>query len=330
MSDSKAVWLITSLNASATLPEVTEEAFNPALLVAEKMGSSVSVILLSGQQNSQSACEALGHLGASKVRVLASSGAANETPTETAKAIAELIRAEQPGTVFLAGSDLQDIAPRIAALSESALISQASAIEVSGNDVLSTRSYYGEALLRQLKSNTPTKLITLKAKAFPKATIDASKQASVENLAAISDSSDTLKRLSVRPLESKGAKLEEADIVVSGGRGLKEASNFNIVEDLATLLGAAVGASRAVVDAGWRPHSEQVGQTGKTVSPKLYIALGISGALQHLVGMNTSQRIIAINRDENAPIFKSCDFGVIGDVTAIVPALTQAIRTKQG
>jgi len=330
MSDSKAVWLITSLNASATLSEVTEEALTPVLQVAEKTESSVSIILLSGQNNAQAACETLGHLGASTVRVLASAGAADEAPVETAKALAELIKAEQPAIVFLAGNDLQDIAPRIAALTESALISQASAIEVSGNDVLATRSYYGEALLRQLKSSTATTLITLKAKAFPKAKADASKQATVENLPAISSPSGTLKRLSIRPLESKGAKLEEADIVVSGGRGLKEAGNFNIVEDLAAILGAAVGASRAVVDAGWRPHSEQVGQTGKTVSPKLYIALGISGALQHIVGMNTSKRIIAVNRDENAPIFKSCDFGVIGDATEIIPALTQAIRTKKG
>src|SRR6478609_369584 len=248
MSDSKAVWLITSLNASATLSEVTEEALTPVLQVAEKTESSVSVILLSGQNNAQAACETLGHLGASTVRLLASARAADESPVETAKALAELIKAEKPATVFLAGNDLQDIAPRIAALTESALISQASAIEISGNDVLATRSYYGEALLRQLKSNTTTTLITLKAKAFPKAKTDANKQATVENLPTMSSPSGTLKRLSIRSLESKGAKLEEADIVVSGGRGLKEAGNFNIVEDLAAILGAAVGASRAVVD----------------------------------------------------------------------------------
>jgi electron transfer flavoprotein alpha subunit len=329
MSDSTSIWLLASLSSKSGLSELVEEAFTPALMAAEKMGSSVSVILLSGKLDAHAACEKLGQLGAKTIRVLASSGEADENPTESARTIADLIRTDKPKVVFIAGTDIQDIAPRIAALSESALMTQASAIEVSAEGVLVTRSCYGEALLRQVKSNAATALITLKPKAFAKAPLNSDNQAQTENLPAITDQVSTLKRTAIKPLESKGAKLEEADIVVSGGRGLKEANNFNIVEDLAAILGAAVGASRAVVDAGWRPHSEQVGQTGKTVSPKLYIAIGISGALQHLVGMNTSKKIIAINRDENAPIFKNCDFGVVGDATEIVPLLTQAIRSKK-
>jgi electron transfer flavoprotein alpha subunit len=124
-------------------------------------------------------------------------------------------------------------------------------------------------------------------------------------------------------------KLQEANIVVSGGRGLQAPENFALVEDLASALGAAVGATRAIVDAGWRPHSEQVGQTGKSVSPQVYFALGISGAMQHLVGMNTSRTIVAINRDAQAPIFKIADFGIVGDVLTIAPALTAKIKAEQ-
>jgi electron transfer flavoprotein alpha subunit len=193
-----------------------------------------------------------------------------------------------------------------------------------------TRSIYAESLLSSVIADAKPQMVTVKKKAFPKPVANSGHAATVEtaslNLSAVQPRT---KLINVTQAESKGAKkLEEADVIVSGGRGLKEAANFNVVEDLADALGAAVGASRAVVDAGWRPHSEQVGQTGKTVSPKVYFALGISGAIQHLVGMNTSQIIIAINRDENAPIFKMADFGIVGDALEIVPELTRTIKEQ--
>ena len=130
--------------------------------------------------------------------------------------------------------------------------------------------------------------------------------------------------------ESSGPSIEDADVIVAGGRGLGAPENFTLAEELARALGGAVGATRAVVDAGWYPYSAQIGQTGKTVSPKLYVALGISGAIQHKVGMQSSNVIVAINKDQNAPIFEFADLGVVGDLHKIVPKLTEAIKAKKG
>ena len=130
--------------------------------------------------------------------------------------------------------------------------------------------------------------------------------------------------------ESEGPSIEDADVIVAGGRGLGQPEGFSLLEDLAKALGGAVAATRAVVDAGWYPYAAQIGQTGKTVAPKVYLALGISGAIQHKVGMQNSENILAINKDQNAPIFEFCDLGVVGDLHKIVPKLTEAIKAKKG
>jgi len=224
-----------------------------------------------------------------------------------------------------------DFAPRVAIRTKGGLITQASDLDLNANGAVEvTRSCYAELLLSSVTASARPQLITVKKKAFPKPMTNSSHNAAVESLTPdLAGLQSRVKLVSIQQGESKGAKkLEEADIIVSGGRGLKGPENFHLVEELAAALGGAVGASRAVVDAGWRPHSEQVGQTGKTVSPKVYFALGISGAIQHLVGMSTSQIIIAINRDENAPIFKMADFGIVGDTTEIVPELIRTIKEQ--
>jgi electron transfer flavoprotein alpha subunit len=208
------------------------------------------------------------------------------------------------------------------------------AVDLALNDqkvLEATKTCYAEALLCSVASaQARPQMATVRGRVFSKPEPTPGRTAALEVLTpALTPDLARTKLVSVEKPEVKGdKKLEEAEIVVSGGRGLKGPENFHLVEELAATLGAAVGASRAVVDAGWRPHSEQVGQTGKTVSPKLYIALGIHGAIQHLVGMNSSQVIVAINSNPDAPIFKVADFGVVGDALQIAPLLTQALKEQ--
>ena len=186
--------------------------------------------------------------------------------------------------------------------------------------------YAGKAYITVTFSGEPA-IISLRPKVFPPDEPDASKSAEVEKY-DITLTDDDFRSVVKEIIAEAGEKLDvsEADIIVSGGRGVKGSENFNILEELAGVLGAAVGASRSAVDEGWRPHSDQVGQTGKVVSPKLYIACGISGAIQHLAGMRTSKCIVAINKDPEAPIFSIADYGIVGDLFKVVPALTEEIK----
>ena len=198
------------------------------------------------------------------------------------------------------------------------------ALAVEGGKVIATRPVYaGKALQRVQLSGNPA-LISIRPNTFPP--VAASKAGAVENF-AVPEFEPRVTVTEIKAPASAALDVSEAPVVVSGGRGLKEPQHFALLEALAAAFGnAAVGASRAVVDAGWRDHGAQVGQTGKTVSPGLYIAVGISGAIQHLAGMRTAKVIVAINRDKDAPIFKIADYGIVGDLFEIVPKLTEEIR----
>lgn len=219
----------------------------------------------------------------------------------------------------------RDLAPTVAARMDASLLPDCTAVEFSNERLNVTRPVYAGRCIMSLAATELPVVLSIRPKAFLPQVWEGN-QAAKEKLEV--DLNGKIRGRLVETRVEAGEKLDvtEADVIVAGGRGLKAAENFGMIEELANLLGGAVGASRAVVDTEWRPHSEQVGQTGKVVSPTLYIAAGISGAIQHLAGMRTSKVIVAINKDPEAPIFKSADYGIVGDALEVIPALTKAIR----
>jgi electron transfer flavoprotein alpha subunit len=218
---------------------------------------------------------------------------------------------------------------RLAAKVGGPMASDVSNISSDDGQVVATRSHYGGSVISKIAANSEaTFFVTLRPKIYPESK-DGSGEVVAESVQATSGQPRTaVKEVKV---ESSGAiNLTEADIIVSAGRGMKGPEHLPLVKELADSLGAAFGASRAIVDAGWIPYSHQVGQTGKTVNPKLYVAVGISGAIQHLVGMRTSGTIVAVNKDKDAPIFNVANYGVVGDAFEIVPALTKKFKAELG
>jgi electron transfer flavoprotein alpha subunit len=271
----------------------------------------------------------VGNFGISKVVHLKSADLANYTSSGYRDAIVNYATEVDADYVMLANTSMgKDLAPRLAVKLGAGCLMDCVKLDTSSGELTATRPVYAGKALVDVKFNSGKKVITIRPNVFK---AQPSENSSVD--VTVSEvSSPNLKSRVVEFKKSKG-KLDvaEADIIVSGGRGMKAAEHFNLIEELADSLGAAVGASRAVVDAGWRPHGEQVGQTGKTVSPSLYVACGISGAIQHLAGMSSSKYIVAINKDKDAPIFTIADYGIAGDVFDILPALTEEIKkVKQG
>lgn len=236
---------------------------------------------------------------------------------------AGLLKEREAGLVMLAATAQgRDLAPRLAGALGLSQHSECTELAVDGQDLLLTRPIFAGKILLKKRISTWPALLTLRPKVF--AAEEREAQASREDLAV---SPENMKSVVEEMLASAGGKLDltEADIIVSGGRGVGGPEGYAPLEELAGKLGAVVGASRAAVDAGWRPHSDQVGQTGKVVNPTLYIACGISGAIQHLAGMKNSRYIVAINKDPEAPIFKVADYGIVGDLFEVVPALSAAL-----
>ena len=307
------------------LRKISEEIVTAAASVAEKLGGEVHA-LLTGASGVAGAAGALGKFGAAKVFVLENDALKDYNPDALSKVIADHVKQHSYDVVLLGGSSFgKDLAPRVAAKLNVPLATDATALEVEGGEVVITRPVYaGRAMAKVVIEGTP-RIITVRPNVFRAQ--ERSAAGTVENITADIGAA----RVKIREVKAAaGAKLDvgEAPIVVSGGRGLKGPENWHLLEELRDALGAscALGASRAVVDAGWRPHAEQVGQTGKTVSPQLYFAVGISGAMQHLAGMRSAKTVVAINKDADAPIFKVADYGIVGDATEVLPALTEAIK----
>lgn len=232
--------------------------------------------------------------------------------------------------IVLGSSSLlgRDLFPRVAARLSTASVSDCTELHLNGAGELKVRRpmYSGKCSAEVDFTTTGPKIVLMRANQLPVGEPSSASAVTIKEIPAPSDSG--LKILVKDVIKGASAKLDltEANIIVAGGRGLKEAANFKLIEDLAASCGASIGASRAIVDAGWVPHSIQVGQTGKTVTPSLYIAVGISGAIQHLAGMSGSKVIVAINKDANAPIFQKATYGIVGDLFEVVPALTQEFK----
>lgn len=227
--------------------------------------------------------------------------------------------------VFLANTVFgKDLAPRVAVKTDAGLITDCIAITKSEDNFIAIRPVYAGKALEEVKIKTERKIYTLRQNVFQKEELQFPSAAETQ---FVEVNEIDLKSV-VSEIRKSSGKIDvaEANIIVAGGRGMKGPEHFHLLEELANLLGGTVGASRAVVDAGWRPHNEQVGQTGKTVSPNLYIACGISGAIQHMAGMSSSRYIVAINKDKDAPIFSIADYGITGDVFVVLPALINELK----
>ncbi|MGQ0551614.1 MAG: electron transfer flavoprotein subunit alpha/FixB family protein [Planctomycetota bacterium] len=314
--------LVVAEHAQGKLREASKQAMTVAARLAAQRG--VAAVGLIGGPGSAEAAAALGRFGAARVVTL---DAVPAEPAAWAGALAEVIRPLAPAAVLLAHTLRgKDLGPRLAALLDAPIASDCISVTEEGGVLLGRRPVYAGKALVTVASNSKIFVVTLRPNAV---TAEERPAAALMQPSSVTAApAPTLGAVLKEVLAAAQRKLEltEASIVVSGGRGLKGPENFAMIEELAAALGAAVGASRAVVDAGWRPHGDQVGQTGKTVSPQLYIAVAISGAIQHLAGMRTSRFIVAINKDPEAPIFKVADYGIVGDAFEIVPKLTAAVQ----
>jgi electron transfer flavoprotein alpha subunit len=305
------------------LRKVSREALSIGRKLAEKAGGDLTAVA-AGAAAKDIAAEA-GKFGAKKVYA-ASSGSFDAYLTESyTSLLKQVVDDVKPAVVLFGGtSNGRDLAPRLAARLNAGVASDVSGLDWVDGKLRAQRPVYSGKAFATVDVTSNPAIATCRPNAFP-AEESGGAAAEVVDVNAQSGESKA-KLLETKMPEAGEMSIAEADIIVSGGRGLKEAANFSLIRDLAHALGGAVGASRATVDAGWIDHQHQVGQTGRVVSPNLYIAAGVSGAIQHLAGMTSSKHIVAINKDPEAPIFRVADFGVVGDLFQIVPALTEEVK----
>lgn len=308
------------------LRKVALEAVTAARTVADQVGGEVHAVLV-GAPGIAAKAATLAQHGADVVYVSEHAGFANYAPEATAALVAERVSGGDYRAVFFSASQQgRDLAPRTAAKLQRSIAADVTSFTVAGDAVTVTHPGYTGKVVQTLTLTGSPAILSLRPGAV--APVEKGGAGKTETVAPPQDPGTGRVVITETILgDSRTLDLGEAPIIVSGGRGLKAAENFKLVEELAAAFGnAAVGATRAVTDEGWRPHSDQIGQTGRLVSPELYVAVGISGAIQHLAGMRTSKCIVAINKDKEAPIFKAADYGIVGDVFEVVPALTAAVK----
>jgi electron transfer flavoprotein alpha subunit len=314
--------LVLVEHAEGAVKKVTSELITAARVVGEP-----SAVVVGKPGTAEPLIDGLKAAGAAKIYVAESDDAENFLITPYVDVLASLIESASPAAVLLSSNaDGKEIAGRLAARIGSGVLSDVVDVKEGGKGV---HSIFGGAFTVEAEATGDVPVITLRAGAVDAEPSDgAGEVVNVEVPAQAENATKITKREPA--VAGDRPELTEATVVVSGGRGVGSAENFSVVEDLADSLGAAVGASRAAVDSGYYPGQFQVGQTGKTVSPQLYIALGISGAIQHRAGMQTSKTIIAVNKDEEAPIFEIADLGIVGDLFKVAPQLTEAVKARKG
>jgi len=316
--------LIIAEHKNGQLSETTRELFGLLLGQAE-------VHAVAAGENLEPLAGPLGQLGAAKVHLIGSPALASYTGESLGQALGQFIPQLAPDVVLAAHTPQgKDLAPRLAATLDAALATDCIQVSLAGGQVTARRPVYaGKATAEVEFTDDSLKVITVRPRTVKPPEPDATRSAEVAGVAVELPAQKTaLKEIIAGGNERPD--VTEAAIIVTGGRSLGSAENFSIIENFADSIGAAVGSSRAAVDAGYRPYRDQVGQTGKVVSPQVYIACGVSGAIQHLAGMRTSKHIVAINTDPDAPIFQLADYGIVGDLFEVVPLLAEAAKNRNG
>jgi len=304
------------------------EVVSVAARMAQELGGEAHALLVGGPGISARAPE-IGRFGGGKVLVTEVDALAGYHPQGYAQVVAEGVKKGGYEVVlFAATAQGKDLSPRVSALLDVPLASDVTDFTIEEGRVVPVRPVFSGKAFATLSFSAVPAVLSLRPNAFPAQETPADGSVEAFTPEGLDPSGWTVRVREFQASEGAAKDVSEASIVVTGGRGMKGPENWGILDELRSALGedAALGASRAVVDAGWRPHAEQVGQTGKTVAPKLYFALGISGAIQHLAGMRTSQTIVAVNKDPDAPIFQVADYGIVGDVFEVVPRLTEEVR----
>lgn len=314
--------LVVALQKNGKLTSASLELIE----AAKSLGGEIHTAILAADAGSLA--QELASKGGGKVLAVSNPVLGSYNDEAYTKVLAELIKKHSPNLVLGPASSYgKALFSRLAAVNGGSMASEATGLSVDGDKVVVTRPSYGGSVISKIGSSDGGPFfVTVRPKIFPE-----SKEGSGEVVQEAVDASCFATKAVVKDVkvESAGTQnLAEADIIVSAGRGIKGPENVALIKELADALGAAFGASRAIVDAGWVEYSHQVGQTGRTVNPKLYFAIGISGAIQHLVGMQTSKTIVAINKDKDAPIFNIASYGIVGDLFEVVPALTRKFKAE--
>jgi electron transfer flavoprotein alpha subunit len=321
--------LLVAVASGEQLAPTTAELVGVGVRVAAELGGPVTALLAG--KNVQGLAASLGGLGVAKVLVADSQG---PTPASSdwLLAAAELAASQtEPSAILLThGGGGRDLAPLLAYRLKAGIITDATALRGEGGQLVVTKPVFGGSAIAEFAITTQPGVVTLRPRAFETSEAPTAKDAQVEAL-SVPDTDGGIEVLEeIREQATTGPRLKDAKVIVSGGRGLGGPDNWKYVDELADVLGAAVGATRAVTDAGWVPPSLQVGLTGATVAPDLYITIGISGAVQHIAGISGARNVVAINRDGDANIFKYARYGVVGDWKQILPAFTQRLKELRG